>query len=110
MSRKGDVIYGRFGSGYGAPSPDEGQPGDPGEFFTSQTIEVDGASITVEDLYDAYMQWCDRGGWSYLSMDEFVREIRNGAYIRVEMIGGRRRFIGIAMKSAKSCGAHFLYR
>lgn len=113
-SAKGDVIYGQFGGGGG-----DGPTGDVGDWYTSQTYESEGESVTADNFYRAYQEWCSRGGFAPLPEDEFHREVRlycltgGGDNIRRERIAGAVRYIGVALKSMRKSdppGAHGFYK
>lgn len=71
------------------------------ERFNREKIEhEDGATITYNDVYAAYCQWCEEKGKEPLAQPTFGREFGELKGIRKEKIAGRVRYIGIAVQGA----------
>jgi len=71
------------------------------ERFNREKIEhEEGATITYNDVYAAYCQWCEEKGKEPLAQPTFGREFGELKGIRKEKIAGRVRYIGIAVQGA----------
>lgn len=110
---KGDVIYGMFGSG-SEDSGEGGEPGDVSDFFAQAVSEVEGSSTTLDNMYEAYVEWCQNRGCSPVPPEAFKREMLGMGIMR-QYIAGRDRWLGVTLKSfkaeaSKSFGAHSFYR
>lgn len=107
---KGDVIYGMFGSG-SEDSDEGGEPGDVSDFFAQSVAEVEGSSTTLENMYEAYVEWCQSRGCSPVPPEAFKREVLGMGIMR-QYIAGRDRWLGVTLKSisVKAAGAHSFYR
>jgi hypothetical protein len=108
---KGDVIYGMFGSGSEDSGEESGEPGDVAEFFAQSVSEAEGSSTTLENMYEAYVEWCQSRGCAPVPPEAFKREVLGMGIVR-QYIAGRDRWLGVTLKSVtiKSAGAHTLYR
>lgn len=108
---KGDVIYGMFGSGSEDSGEESGEPGDVADFFSQAVSEVEGSSTTLENMYQAYVEWCQSRGCAPVPPEAFKREVLGMGIMR-QYIAGRDRWLGVTLKSApiKSAGAHTIYR
>ena len=108
---KGDVIYGMFGSGSEDSGDEGGEPGDVSDFFAQAVSEVEGSSTTLENMYEAYVEWCQSRGCSPVPPEAFKREVLGMGIMR-QYIAGRDRWLGVTLKSinVKAAGAHSFYR
>jgi hypothetical protein len=71
------------------------------ERFNREKIEhEDGSTITYNDVYAAYCQWCEEKGKEPLAQPTFGREFGELKGIRKEKIAGRVRYIGIAVQGS----------
>jgi hypothetical protein len=68
-------------------------------FYRERIVAADGASVTVQDLYEDYCEWCEEEGKEAFAMPTFCKEFKTFG-VRKEKIGGRIRYIGVALRSA----------
>jgi len=69
------------------------------ERFSRERIEAEeGATITYNDLYEAYCTWCEEKGKEPLAQPTFGKEFGEQKGMRKEKIAGRVRFIGITLQ------------
>ena len=69
-------------------------------FYREQVLASDGASITLNDLYNAYCAWSEEQEKEPLAMPTFSREFK-ALGVRKEKIGGRVRYFDIALRSQR---------
>lgn len=68
-------------------------------FYRERVVDVEGASVTAQDLYEDYCEWCEQQEKVPFAAPRVSREIKELG-VRKERIGGRVRYIGIALRSA----------
>ena len=66
-------------------------------FYREQVLASDGASITLNDLYNSYCEWSEEQEKEPLAMPTFSREFK-ALGVRKEKIGGRVRYFDIALR------------
>jgi hypothetical protein len=66
-------------------------------FYREQVLASDGASITLNDLYNAYCHWSEEQEREPLAMPTFSREFK-ALGVRKEKMGGRVRYFDIAVR------------
>jgi hypothetical protein len=66
-------------------------------FYREEVLASDSASITLNDLYNAYCNWSEDQEKEPLAMPTFSREFR-ALGVRKEKIGGRVRYFDIALR------------
>jgi hypothetical protein len=66
-------------------------------FYREQVLTSDGASITLNDLYNAYCVWSEEQEKEPLAMPTFSREFK-ALGVRKEKMGGRVRYFDIAVR------------
>jgi hypothetical protein len=66
-------------------------------FYREQVVASDGASITLNDLYNAYCGWSENQDKEPLAMPTFSREFK-ALGVRKEKMGGRVRYFDIAVR------------
>jgi hypothetical protein len=66
-------------------------------FYREQVVATDGASITLNDLYNAYCAWSEEQHKEPLAMPTFSREFK-ALGVRKEKMGGRVRYFDIAVR------------
>jgi hypothetical protein len=67
-------------------------------FYREQVVASDGASITLNDLYNAYCTWSEEQQKEPLAMPTFSREFK-ALGVRKEKMGGRVRYFDIAVRT-----------
>jgi hypothetical protein len=71
------------------------------KFYRQEVVGVEGSSITLNDLYNAYCNWSEDQSKEPLAMPTFSREFRSLG-VRKEKIGGRVRYFDIALRSEQA--------
>ena len=66
-------------------------------FYREQVVASDGASITLNDLYNTYCAWSEEQEKEPLAMPTFSREFK-ALGVRKEKMGGRVRYFDIAVR------------
>ncbi len=66
-------------------------------FYREQVVASDGASITLNDLYNTYCTWSEEQEKEPLAMPTFSREFK-ALGVRKEKMGGRVRYFDIAVR------------
>ena len=70
------------------------------ERFYKERIETaDGSTVTATELYEDYCAWCEQLNKEPLALPTFGREFGELG-VQKQRIGGRTRYIGIALKAA----------
>lgn len=71
-------------------------------FYRERVLSVgqEGSSVTAQDLYEDYCVWCEEQDKEPFAAPRVSREIKELG-VRKERIGGRVRYIGIALRSAQ---------
>jgi hypothetical protein len=69
-------------------------------FYREQVLASDGASITLNDLYNAYCTWSEEQAKEPLAMPTFSREFK-ALGVRKEKMGGRVRYFDIAVRAPR---------
>ena len=69
-------------------------------FYREQVLASDGASITLNDLYNAYCTWSEEQAKEPLAMPTFSREFK-ALGVRKEKMGGRVRYFDIAVRASR---------
>ena len=68
-------------------------------FYRERVVDLEGASVTAQDLYEDYCDWCEQQDKVPFAAPRVSREIKELG-VRKERIGGRVRYIGVALRSA----------
>jgi hypothetical protein len=68
-------------------------------FYRERVVGLEGASVTAQDLYEDYCDWCEQQEKVPFAAPRVSREIKELG-VRKERIGGRVRYIGVALRSA----------
>lgn len=68
-------------------------------FYRERVMGQEGSSVTAQDLYEDYCVWCEEQDKEPFAAPRVSREIKELG-VRKERIGGRVRYIGIALRSA----------
>ncbi len=71
-------------------------------FYREQVVASDGASITLNDLYNTYCAWSEEQEKEPLAMPTFSREFK-ALGVRKEKMGGRVRYFDIAVRPSARC-------
>jgi hypothetical protein len=70
-------------------------------FYRERVLsKQEGSSVTAQDLYEDYCVWCEEQDKEPFAHPRVSREIKELG-VRKERIGGRVRYIGIALRSAQ---------
>lgn len=69
-------------------------------FYRERVIGQEGSSVTAQDLYEDYCVWCEEQDKEPFAAPRVSREIKELG-VRKERIGGRVRYIGIALRSTQ---------
>ncbi|RTL59667.1 MAG: hypothetical protein EKK41_29470 [Hyphomicrobiales bacterium] len=69
-------------------------------FYRERVTGQEGSSVTAQDLYEDYCVWCEEQDKEPFAAPRVSREIKELG-VRKERIGGRVRYIGIALRSAQ---------
>ncbi|MDX2204251.1 MAG: hypothetical protein NW223_15980 [Hyphomicrobiaceae bacterium] len=69
-------------------------------FYRERVIGQEGSSVTAQDLYEDYCVWCEEQDKEPFAAPRVSREIKELG-VRKERIGGRIRYIGIALRSTQ---------
>lgn len=67
-------------------------------FYRERVVGLEGASVTAQDLYEDYCDWCEQQDKVPFAAPRVSREIKELG-VRKERIGGRVRYIGVALRS-----------
>ena len=67
-------------------------------FYRERVMGQEGSSVTAQDLYEDYCVWCEEQDKEPFAAPRVSREIKELG-VRKERIGGRIRYIGIALRS-----------
>ncbi len=74
------------------------------ERFYKESVETqDGSSLTATELYEEYCAWCEEKEKEPLALPTFGREFGELG-VQKAKLGGRVRYIGIALKTAAKAG------
>jgi hypothetical protein len=68
-------------------------------FYRERVVGLEGASVTAQDLYEDYCDWCEQQEKVPFAAPRVSREVKELG-VRKERIGGRVRYIGVALRSA----------
>jgi hypothetical protein len=67
-------------------------------FYRERVVGREGSSVTAQDLYEDYCDWCEHQDKVPFAAPRVSREIKELG-VRKERIGGRVRYIGVALRS-----------
>ena len=67
-------------------------------FYRERVVGLEGSSVTAQDLYEDYCDWCEHQDKVPFAAPRVSREIKELG-VRKERIGGRVRYIGVALRS-----------
>jgi hypothetical protein len=67
-------------------------------FYRERVVGLEGSSITAQDLYEDYCDWCEQQDKVPFAAPRVSREIKELG-VRKERIGGRVRYIGVALRT-----------
>jgi hypothetical protein len=70
------------------------------KFYREEIVGTEGASITLNDLYNAYCGWSEEQDKEPLAMPTFSREFK-ALGVRKEKMGGRVRYFDIAVRAPR---------
>jgi hypothetical protein len=69
-------------------------------FYRERVVAaVQGSSVTAQDLYDDYCDWCEEQNREAFAMPTFSREFKTLG-VRKERIANRTRYFGVALRTA----------
>jgi putative DNA primase/helicase len=71
------------------------------QFLDECVVHDKAAAVSAGDLYEAYRQWCDRGGLNPQSNQSFGRKLVERGFDRHRSTGGRRSWRGVRLRSQK---------
>jgi hypothetical protein len=69
-------------------------------FYKECVVVTDGATVTATELYEDYCAWCETKSKEPLAFPTFGRTFGELG-VKKDRIGGRVRYVGIALKSAQ---------
>jgi hypothetical protein len=67
--------------------------------YRQRVVSSPGSSVTAQDLYDDYCDWCEAEGKEPLPMPTYSREFKSLG-VRKDKIGGRIRYFDVELRSA----------
>jgi hypothetical protein len=67
-------------------------------FYRERVVGLEGSSVTAQDLYEDYCDWCEQQDKVPFAAPRVSREIKELG-VRKERIGGRVRYIGVALRT-----------
>jgi len=70
-------------------------------YYRERVVASGGSSLTSQDLYESYCNWCEERDKEPFAMPTFSREFKSFG-IRKERIGGRTRYFDIALRPTGS--------
>ena len=70
------------------------------KFYREEIVGTEGASITLNDLYNSYCTWSEEQEKEPLAMPTFSREFK-ALGVRKEKMGGRVRYFDIAVRAPR---------
>jgi hypothetical protein len=66
--------------------------------YRQRVVSLPGSSVTAQDLYDDYCNWCEEEGKEALPMPTYSREFKSLG-VRKDKIGGRIRYFDIGLRT-----------
>lgn len=67
-------------------------------FYRERVVAAQGGSVTAQDLYDDYCDWCEEQNREAFAMPTFSREFKTLG-VRKDRIANRTRYFGIALRT-----------
>ncbi len=66
--------------------------------YRQRVVSAPGSSVTAQDLYDDYCDWCEEEGKEALPMPTYSREFKTLG-VRKDKLGGRIRYFDVELKT-----------
>jgi len=66
--------------------------------YRQRVVSAPGSSVTAQDLYDDYCNWCEEEGKEALPMPTYSREFKSLG-VRKDKLGGRIRYFDVGLRS-----------
>jgi hypothetical protein len=68
--------------------------------YRQRVVSAPGSSVTAQDLYDDYCNWCEEEGKEALPMPTYSREFKSLG-VRKDKLGGRIRYFDVGLRAAE---------
>jgi hypothetical protein len=70
--------------------------------YRQRVVSAPGSSVTAQDLYDDYCNWCEAEGKEALPMPTYSREFKTLG-VRKDKMGGRIRYFDVGLRTSLPC-------
>lgn len=71
---------------------------DVGRFLGEKTLKCAGKSLSIADMYDAYLQWCKGRDVEVMTKLQLGEQLVKRGYTRKKSTGGRRVHVGLQLR------------